>query len=201
MVLRLTAARPARSSEATVFQFNASSSRSDIGRRRASMTASGTASGSRTATGSLASTGRGGSADDPTRGAYRDRRPHDDDGRTPYLSSPPSFSSETVRPPRSPPGPAPRPPSSELEPDSARAARIMYVTRTPPAPHAPASPPQRRRRAHRGIAESPSHRRSQPLERKKPRRTGASQRVERTWRRTNQPPIVGPPSLAIGAAC
>ena len=70
-VRRLTAARPARSSDATVFQFNASSSRSDMGRRRASITASGTASGSRTATGSPDSTGRGGSADDPTRGAYR----------------------------------------------------------------------------------------------------------------------------------
>lgn len=66
---RLTAARPALSSDATVFQFNASSSRSDIGRRRASMTASGTASGSRTATGSAASTGRGCSADDPTVGS------------------------------------------------------------------------------------------------------------------------------------
>lgn len=52
-----------------MFQFNASSSRSDIGRRRASMTASGTASGSRTATGSVALLGRGCSADDPTVGS------------------------------------------------------------------------------------------------------------------------------------
>ncbi len=58
VVRRFTAARPTRSSEATVFQFNASSSRSDIGRRRASTTASGTASGSRTAASSAESTGR-----------------------------------------------------------------------------------------------------------------------------------------------
>lgn len=71
VVPRLTAARPARSSDATVFQFNASSSRSDIGRRRASITASGTANGLRTATGSVALPARGCSADDPTSRAYR----------------------------------------------------------------------------------------------------------------------------------
>ena len=67
VVRRLTAARPTRSSEATVFQFNASSSRPAIGRRRASITASGTTSGSRTAPASVVSTERGCSADGPTR--------------------------------------------------------------------------------------------------------------------------------------
>ncbi len=41
----VTAARPTRSSAATAFQLNASSKRSDIGRRRAASTVSGTASG------------------------------------------------------------------------------------------------------------------------------------------------------------
>jgi hypothetical protein len=72
-VPRLTAASPARSSEATVFQFRASSSRSDIGRRRASMTASGTASGSRTAS-ATGSAPRAGSFGEDTESAYRAHR-------------------------------------------------------------------------------------------------------------------------------
>lgn len=69
-----TAASPARNSDATVFQFKASSNRSDIGRRRASMTASGTASGSRAASLTRESARRVGSSDEPTKAAYRPSR-------------------------------------------------------------------------------------------------------------------------------
>jgi hypothetical protein len=53
----VTFARPARSSTATAFQLTASANRSDIGRRRASITASGLASGSRTEAATCGSVG------------------------------------------------------------------------------------------------------------------------------------------------
>jgi hypothetical protein len=63
--------RPARSSDATVFQLNASSSRSDIGRRRAASVAAGAASGSRTKSATAASAGRADSLGKVTGPAYR----------------------------------------------------------------------------------------------------------------------------------
>jgi hypothetical protein len=70
-VCLLLAARPARSSAATVFQLNASSKRSAIGRCRAARSVPATASGSRTSSATGGPVAGVGSSGDLTGPAYR----------------------------------------------------------------------------------------------------------------------------------